>query len=191
MCTEYDTVELNEDQLRQTLDFITDRPERHQQATWTSTSVRVQDLAAEGWQCNTIGCVAGWAALRNGWLPAPVIDWNSELQKYVMAPDGYLYEASVVPADQLLDLLAGRTNRIPDEVAVQQVAAKILGLTAPRARALFYSGNTLEQLWTYANGWSDGRIEIPHDRIAAYHQVRLEKGIDYDPDHEDDPDYED
>ena len=190
MCTECDTVELNEDQLRQTLDFITDRPERHQQATWTSTRVRVQDLAAEGWQCNTTGCLAGWAALRNGWLPAPATEWNPELQRWTLAPDGYLYDAAVVPADQLLDLLAGRTDRVPDEVAVQQVAREILGLTEPRARALFYSENTLEQLWTYANRWSEGRIEIPHDRIAAYHRVRLEKGIDYGPDYEDASDHE-
>ncbi len=89
---------INVTALRRVLEFITTRNERHYQDVWTDTEDvpdsffttvtnvvdpeghpvcvyggergRVEVLQPnEEWSCGTVACLAGWAALLNGWRP--------------------------------------------------------------------------------------------------------------------------
>lgn len=48
------TMKRNVELLQQTMQYIKDHPERHQQDIWTN-------------QCGTAACFAGWAAMLSGW----------------------------------------------------------------------------------------------------------------------------
>ena len=87
-------------------------PERHDQGTWFDTPERAWTDIDEGtlapdWQCHTTACVAGWAAILNGWRPM----WTDSTK-----------------------MLHSATGEVEQVITV---ARRLLGLTAPQAAVLF------------------------------------------------------
>jgi len=56
-------------ELDRVVTFIEDHPEQHNQSLWIRPDPR--DNASEPWHCGTVGCLAGWTVLLNGWALVP------------------------------------------------------------------------------------------------------------------------
>lgn len=102
--------EYNTDLLMQVREKILNEPERHYQAYWALATSN----PAEGGDCGTAYCVAGWAAVLDGgklrWQPGPLDNW------------------------QALYLVGGRS--------IASHAERALGLTPGEADRLFHGGNS-------------------------------------------------
>ena len=84
--------------------------------------------------CGTACCVAGWTVSWAG----HGFQWDSEGRSSV-----YLKE--------------------DDMRSIPHVAQDLLGLSPQQANTLFFSGNSLQDLWELANEFTGGEIEIPED----------------------------
>ena len=148
---------INEDELRQMLQFLTDRPTKHQQTAWFDlgpVQTWGQLLDATEWKCGTAGCLAGWTALQHGWLPAPELDYDYASESYQVGPGSELSTAEVVRPDD------------PTEAEpVDDVAARILGLDEEQSRQIFDGYNSLRTMWSLAHDWTDGRIQMPPEQL--------------------------
>lgn len=148
---------IDEQELRRLLQFLTDRPTKHQQGVWFDlgpVQTWGQLLDAVEWKCGTAGCLAGWTALQHGWLPAPELGYDYDSQTYQPARSSELSVAEVVRPDD------------PTEAEqVDDVAARILGLDEYRATQIFDGYNSLRTMWLLAHDWTDGRIQMPPEQL--------------------------
>lgn len=120
--------------LRATLEFVTSHPERWAQSVWYRLPTAAQVDAEPGvdWTCGTSACLAGWTALRAGFVPVDDA-------------------ANVLVRDPTTGL----------ELLVEDAAADLLGLSRYQAEVLFAAGNNLRDLWEFARVFSDDRLEVP------------------------------
>jgi hypothetical protein len=85
--------------------------------------------------CGTAGCAAGWAVTFAGhelrFAPVPIV-----------SPSGWTEHAV----------------RVSDGRTVEYAAREELGLTDEQASLLFSGGNTIHDLWRFAEEWTDGRV---------------------------------
>lgn len=118
-------------ELERVFTFISDHPEQHDQTAWT---------------CETGACLAGHAALMNGYTKKYV--YGCVINGVVDGPDG-------------------------QSADVGEVAMRILGLSGCEANVLFASTNTREKIGLMikdlANGEDMGRRwRLDHDKNLTY-----------------------
>lgn len=86
-----------------------------------------------GPECGTLGCAAGWAVVFAG----------HEL-KFMPIGTGDGWRETAL--------------RVDDGRWVQHAAREELGLTVGQSADLFAGGNTVDDLWRFAEEWTDGRV---------------------------------
>lgn len=87
--------------------------------------------------CGTACCVAGWAAFLGGYS----FRW------------GHLQDNDKASVN-----VGGKAGK-----TIPEIARKLLGLNQDQGTELFYSGNTLKDLWADAHEFTNGEIEIPEE----------------------------
>lgn len=97
-----------------------------------------QRLWAKRTACGTACCVAGWAVQFTG--HNLLFDQDGDAEN-VVTTDG-------------------------DVVSISEVAEQELGLTERQSDKLFYGGNNLAILYTLANKFTEGEIEIPETYLG-------------------------
>lgn len=117
---------INLEPLDDAIGFIEANPRLHKQATW---------LALE--DCGTVGCLAGWIAMRNGWQPVGRtgsststvhngrrMEWVPEAASKILAgPDPSEQDMDLIDdmfdGDQTLEGIKKIRDRIADDQALQ------------------------------------------------------------------------
>lgn len=107
------------------LTWLETHPERHVQSDWLFRKP----------SCGTVGCIAGWTCLRNGYVEVADRDW----------PDVIL---GVYRDDDV-------QRRLLD---VGMTAMQILGIDESQGARLFEEGNTIPDLWQIADEITDGAV---------------------------------
>lgn len=87
-------------------------PEQHDQVSWfdipaenwTDTALG-EDILADNWRCHTTACLAGWAAILNGWRP------KRPDTIYMINDDGQA-ESVITVARQVLDLTSEQADEL-------------------------------------------------------------------------------
>jgi hypothetical protein len=152
--------------LREVLDWLTRNPTTHEQsvyitrlASWEAIEREVPEFA-----CNTVGCLAGWTAIRSGYAPFMGPLRSSDESASTTGT------TSLVSGPGLDTLINERMSsaydlrHLPSEHDVygaDSVARELLGLTYPEAELLFHADNTILDLWKLAELFTDGRIVVP------------------------------
>lgn len=113
----------NAERLLDVLTFLEAHPDKHDQDYW----IKKRD-------CGTVACLAGWAALRNGYV-----------ESYTGVPSFFL---GVYRSDDPHQEL--RT--------VSHVAEEVLDLTPEEGARLFSDQNSLTDLWRLADAFTDGEV---------------------------------
>jgi hypothetical protein len=137
--------------LQDTLDWITEHPELHDQDNWIKK-------AAPGATCGTSGCVAGWLTLRNDQIPE----------------DAFTPQYGYNPETMRMDYGTPRYFQIDfDRFDVHLHANQVLGVDygqnateeAWRARDLldtmFQGDRDLPELWALGQVLAEGRLTVP------------------------------
>jgi hypothetical protein len=123
--------------LRKTLEYVTAHPERWEQGYWIRST-----------PCGTTACLAGTVVLHAGYRPHRDFAAESRMLSYVhVGPD--------VPVPRVR----------ADVAEVREVAKLLLGLDEDEATRLFYSRNTLRDLWRLASHLTGGEIEVPAEPL--------------------------
>lgn len=97
-----------------------------------------QGLWAKRTACGTACCVAGWAVQFTG--HDLLFDLNGDAE-HVVTADG-------------------------DVVSISEIAEQELGLTERQSEKLFCGGNSVAILYTLANKFTEGEIEIPETYLG-------------------------
>lgn len=116
----------NADRLLDVLTFLETHPDQHDQGIWISTGT-----------CGTVGCLAGWACLRNGYVEL--------ISEDLML--GAVHWGVYIDSDPTKTVLS-----------VFEVAMNLLELDSDDAEWIFDGDNTLEDLWCIADGLTDGEV---------------------------------
>lgn len=129
------TSEVNAELLCAVLTFLVAHPEKHDQNHW----LRRRDAA-----CETVGCVAGWTCLLNGYEPRydalldePYSDGGTELN------------------------WVGRAGHPEERLDVSRTAAALLDLDSIEADDLFNGDHTIYSLWEAVENLTEGRVRRP------------------------------
>lgn len=146
--------------LRDTLAWLTEHPERHDQEVWIELPTEMTASIPDGltrWNvapferpaalgstgnCGATGCLAGWLVLRDPSIPL-VQTWGGD----------------VYPANRRADG-AWAMSQTGD---TGFTARDVLGLSPTNASALFADGNTLGDLWRMCSIITGGRIDVPEE----------------------------
>jgi hypothetical protein len=95
-----------------------------------------QNLWAHHGSCGTTACLAGWTVLHAG------------------------FETEGTYGSQYHVRSATTLQRV-GSTFIPTVASKLLGLTWQQGEFLFYSANTVADMWLLASVFTDGEIEVP------------------------------
>lgn len=143
------------EKLQKTLDFITEHPERHNQATWLNAmpvdefGVEVEPDMPNG--CGTYGCVAGWLAMHalgeipiTAWIPNYAFDHDTD--RYTDKIVGYEIDYSEFSAS---------------DVARQALEVGYGTEASYQLERVFGADLSLGEIWFLANELADDRLKIP------------------------------
>lgn len=151
--TDTDELVPNADLLRETMQYVLDHPEHHDQGTWFYA--RVKDYESRT-LCKTTGCFAGNAVTLGG--AEIVINWDNLGPRIAKGQQiGWSY------------------IEMPDGVkrfSIQAVAKEMLGLDDDSAGILFGGSNSIERLQYYVDILCSGR-QLVADDITGYLLARL------------------
>lgn len=92
----------NMEKIDRVLDYVERNPERLDMGEWIGASDErgvLPDPSEPGWECGTVACFAGWAAILDGWTPtysAPVASSTVTVRK-----DGVIEKVWDVARDAL------------------------------------------------------------------------------------------
>jgi hypothetical protein len=114
----------NAERLLDVLTFLEVHPDRHDQNYWVLRRA-----------CGTVACLAGWAALRNGYVES----YSSEDPSYFRG----VYRSDD-PHQELR--------------AIRNVAEEVLDLTPEEGDLLFDYCNGIQDLWRIVNEITDGEV---------------------------------
>lgn len=146
--------------LQEALDDLTAHPEKHNQATWFSTSDRVYedrkpDLRVVKADCNSVMCLAGDVAVNNGYT-------------FVVRPNSNVAE-EVISNDLIDRMLAGDQDAMEEIRMAERVGAELLELDDDEAQWLFGSDNSIVDLWAMAWVLTEGQIKLPEKLRVTHH----------------------
>lgn len=116
----------NAERIFDVLKFLEDNPDKHRQEDWLKKT-----------NCGTVGCMAGWACLRNGYV-----------EKFVGNEyGGWSFHGVYRDGD-------------PDQVLSEpiNVAVDVLDLARNQAWAFFDANLSLDALWERADKMTDGEV---------------------------------
>jgi hypothetical protein len=124
--------------LRKGLEFAHAHPEEHDQSSWA-------EKYAVDTTCGTTMCLAGTVVFQAGYN----FNWPD-------FTDGELAKrGGIVATGSAVDPKTGEVVEIEDK------ARELLGLDPLQAGELFYTADTIQELYRFANRFTDGEIEIP------------------------------
>jgi len=143
---------------RKVLDQIEAAPQRWTQDIWLERPYELDEQSAEDTveNCETSGCFAGWTVVLSGHRTAApyhvgprVRDVSPQTRARIRTLYGWM-------------LMGDDDSASVDElINVRAVAAAELGLDVDQASTLFEASNTLSDLYTYLEAWTDGEITPP------------------------------
>jgi hypothetical protein len=153
---------MNEFKMQEVLDYIEAHPDEYNQASWAGT--KHED--GEGDElCGTTCCVAGHAALLNGW----------HLRITLHSPDEYGWEW--IEVDERVDKLDEDGN-VVETLHIREAGVRELELTDYQADQLFNGGNDLDEIKAMVkkianheaiDEWDDSFIEpLSDDDISEF-----------------------
>lgn len=106
---------MNSEKFDRVVEFIQDHPDAHNQSTWIGRSNSYNDFS-----CGTTGCIAGWAALQNGWRPvwSAYYDDNANevVKDGVRCPVGRVGRDELELADDQADWMFDGSRELDDIV---------------------------------------------------------------------------
>lgn len=150
-------MDINESLLRDTLTWIVEHPEQHDQFTWVRIPERLNRNteylkfidAAAAIKCGSKACLAGWTVLLgNG---CKLVAEPEDLQIGFVLCEG----AAAKPPTR------ARYTYETDARSIRATARDMLGLTDFESDWLFGGNNSLFDLFAMSHVLTDGRIEIP------------------------------
>jgi hypothetical protein len=139
---------VNVPELRKELEHITAHPEEWTQGSWILSTSRTA--------CGTMGCLAGNAALHNGWAPCDERGRKAKLPHLRFTGTEHF---EFVVRD-------GNVRTVP------YAAREVFGLTSNEANVLFNANNKLIDLWQFAELLTDGELRTPPDVVEEYERDR-------------------
>lgn len=150
---------VNVHKLQKVLDSLVSDLSRWNQGNWIKTTQPVltrwnQHPVVPEVDCGTSFCVAGEALVKNGYT---FVGWSNEL----------VFD-HVVKNEHVDMFLKG--GDVVDTILAKEAAADVLELTKGQADALFYSENTMKDIFVLANLFTDGEIVIPESLPAHENQ---------------------
>ena len=130
--------DIDVDRLRALLEHLTAHPEMHEQDEW---AIHYQYTNGA---CKTAHCAAGWTVALDDHYS---IIWHltsggESFGTHASAPDG--------------------TSQ-----TIRYAAQELLGFESWQASVFFGGSNSLHDLWSYANTWTNGAIRIP-DSVTEF-----------------------
>lgn len=151
------------ERLQRELDFLHRNPALHEQTAWASVRT-----------CGTAACLAGWTTLHE-----IAANPNSEYTTVYADDDA----DRISDADALdpgrsdeAELVVVRRDNIPeigecaytdDRVSFAWVGSELLGLSDTHSGILFYSGNSLPEMYAFAALITDGAIVDPYEAVEV------------------------
>jgi hypothetical protein len=138
--------------LQDTLDWITEHPELHDQDNWIKK-------AAPGATCGTSGCVAGWLTLRNDQIPedafTPRYGHNPETMQMDYDTPNY-FEINYDRFDVQL-----HANQVLG-VDYEQNATDEGGRARQLLDLMFEADRDLPEIWAIGQILAEGRLTVPN-----------------------------
>lgn len=128
--------------LYDTLVWLTANPDKHEQGIYIEVNhdeFVTREAAEAAWDCGTAGCLAGHAAIYDGWRPK--VNTTSFFDE---EPIFWLSDTFVTKGEETY--------------SVDDVANELFGLDDEQGEWLYYGNNTIDDLWRIADELSDGRI---------------------------------
>jgi hypothetical protein len=160
----YDFMQLSVEERRNfVLAWITEFPEKHDQALWGEANITKFTRPNEELSCGTAACVAGWASLFAGAYPLFTKYTFSKGTQFI----GPLNE-DTLREDELAGwelVVVPEGGNVVSERHVENFAAEVLGLDMLDANTLFDAENSRERIVTYIGRLNTG---LPIDRTDWY-----------------------
>lgn len=141
------------------LNFITENRAVHDQGLWISRyKLGAAPDELPSLVCNTVGCFAGWVAIRCGYAPY----WYA---KVAMGPTDYVTPTpGARPFRSPLTELFMAEDDEGNSVVVynaSEVARHLIGLTHDEDDLMFAGDNEVRDLWELASQFTGGVIQVP------------------------------
>jgi hypothetical protein len=142
---------INVEKMRKVLEFISANPERHEQSSWTH--VQLADIDT----CENV-----------------VVDlYNDDVEVYPIQREEAVWSCgttgcfagwtAMFEGWRPIAGLNGTVYRDDRIDTVSQITRNALGLSLDESMMLFQGGNTRQDLWYYANRFTNGEIKVPEE----------------------------
>lgn len=142
------------------LNFITENRAVHEQQTWISRyaiGAATTDLPTLA--CNTVGCFAGWVAIRSGYEPYWYTEEAVGSTELVAKTSGARPFRS--PLDELYEEEEDGNGNSIAVYNVSDVARSLIGLSSDEDDFMFAGDNRVRDLWELASRFTRGAIQVP------------------------------